>query len=100
MVTGVDLGTYASIHQGTLECLGLLEDGTGIVALEDRHDHHLGRRQLGRQHKPLIIAVCHHQTPHKARGHPPGRVPTVLLLALFGLERELELLGEVLAQEV
>ena len=70
VVTDVDLGTHASIRQGAPESLGLLQDRTDIVALEDRHDHHLGSVPAWEATQAPDHLRVSSPTPHEARDTP------------------------------
>ncbi len=78
-----------------------LEDaGFFFVVFEDGHDDDLIRRELGRQHEALIVAVDHDDCADHARGKSPGSRPAMLLHA--GLIEVLHFKGlrEILTEEM
>ncbi len=66
----------------------------------DHHDHHLRRRQGGRQAQAEVVAVPHDEGPHETRRDAPGGLPHMLDRALRVGEGDVEGSGEVLAELV
>ena len=65
-----------------------------FVGLENRNNHDLIRRQLRRQHQPLIVAVHHDDRADEARRKPPRSRPAMLQLARPDRDTELQTLRQ------
>ena len=66
-----------------------------LIIFVNGYNHHLNRSQSWRQHKTLIIAVCHDQSSHQTRRYSPACGPGILELILSVDEFDVERLGEV-----
>ena len=87
-----------------LEALGeFAEHGVEFLlfaVFENRHDHHLDRCHVGREHQTVVVAVAHDERTHQARRHAPRRGPSILFLVVFVDKLHVEGLTEVLSEEV
>ena len=71
-----------------------------LLALVDRDEHRLDRRERRRQHQPVVVRMGHDERSHQAGRDAPRRGPHVFELALLVGELHVERLGEILPQKV
>ena len=101
VVGGVHFDADAEGLELVCNGVNLLEDGIQLLLLfEDRHDSHLDRSQMRRQDESVVVGVGHDECAHQSRRDAPGRSPYILGFVLFGEERHVERLGEILSQEM
>jgi len=100
-VPGVQLHPDARGPQRLVHLISQRQHGAALrVLAPDRHDHDLDRRQAGRQHQPLVVAVAHDDGADHARADAPTGGPGVLELIVLVQELDIECPGKVLAHEV
>ena len=101
VVSRIDLHADAELLELVSNGVNLLEDSIELVGfLEDRHDSHLDRCEMGRQDEAVIVGMRHDERTHQASGNAPRGSPYVLLLVLFVEESDVKRLGEVLSEEM
>ena len=97
----VELDTHSKRPQLVYDGAYTVCNGSKLFGiLINRHYHYLYRSQTWRQHKPVIVRMCHYQSSHKACRDTPRRRPNIFEFVVFVDELHVERLGEVLTQEV
>ena len=99
-IAGIHFHRNAAGNQAHLDGFDALKQRIKLAGFIDRHDDHLNRGQLGRQHKALVVRMSHHEGPHQASTHAPTGTPHVLAHAFFISKLHVERLSEVLAQKM
>ena len=70
------------------------------LALRDRDDNDLLRRDLGREHQASVVGVRHHERADETGAHTPARGPNKLPAGRLRLEVHVKRPREVLPEEV
>ena len=86
-----------AVYSRTVEAILIL---LRRLAVGDGDEHNLDRRDAGREHETLIVAVHHDGDADGSRGAPPRVLPHHAPSALLVLVLDLEHLGEVLPEAV
>ena len=71
-----------------------------LLRLEDRYDSHLNWCQVRRQHKSVVVGVCHDERTHKTGRYTERGSPRVLIFVFLAQELYIERFCEVLSEEV
>src|SRR3989338_748268 len=69
---------------------GLFKHNFFLALEQDRYYDDLNRRNAGRQHRSLVIAVVHKKYSYLPCRHAPAGLPDVLLLFFFVSERDVK----------